>query len=130
MSAPRPPITADTIDLITIVTDIALKPDPTTTYNLMAAIIGHPLLSHEFPRALTICADHLRATDPELATLHPPTGHNPDDPDEDQVRTWADHHLNHLGPTRTITPLPPDTWQPLDPIALTDFINHLNRDTP
>lgn len=97
--------------VLTLTTDgIMLSESVGDVHEACDFLTGDQLMTHQLVRALPVCGAHAREQHPDLADLKPPEG------EPEEILRWVHQMRQIYGPSRRLTPLPPDRWERRNPI--------------
>lgn len=82
-------------------------------YDILNYMTGDNLMTHQLPRAATVCGPALLDQHPELRDVEPPNG---DSVTQEELFTWLDLTEERHGKLLSVQPLAPGAWESRNPI--------------
>lgn len=101
-------------DILSITTGRLLsRRHMTGLYDILNHMTGDSLMTHQLPRAATVCGPVLLDQHPQLRGVTPPKG---DDITQEELFAWLDRAEEEYGKTLPVQPVAPDAWESRNPI--------------
>lgn len=82
-------------------------------YDILNFMTGDNLMTHQLPRAATVCGPALLGQHPQLRGVEPPKG---DGITQEELIAWLAQAEGKYGKTLPVQPLSSDAWESRNPI--------------
>src|SRR5690606_33267410 len=82
-------------------------------YDILNHMTGDNLMTHQLPRAATVCGPALRDQHPHLPGVEPANGGSST---QEKLIAWLDQTEEEYGKTLPVQPLSPDAWESRNPV--------------
>jgi hypothetical protein len=82
-------------------------------YDILNYMTGDNLMTHQLPRAATVCGPALLDQHPQLRDVAPPEG---DSITQEELFAWLDRAEEEYGKTLPVQPVASDVWESRNPI--------------
>lgn len=99
-----------TADIVSAATGIMCSRSMDDIYQIMNYLTGDNLFTHQLPRALRVCKEHVKKQCPWVDTLDPTAI------TVDNYEQWRRAADLKVGAEHELQPLPPGVWESKDPI--------------